>query len=287
MTSITQLLEEAERSLAERSTAIKKLSNRLSKSRKELAKGGRHLTLLRALIEEVRKLPKEPDGPNWDALANTLARHESDLSANMTKEFPVALRNATEAAKLPFRVAGGIFCIGPFGVRADYAKDVAVFEYAKIEIAKDLPLDPENIVTEVERLRESLLSRLEDPKAFAQQLEEAIRVVLTRQRKSLMAEELRAELPLVYREMLYLRQGWNNPAAKRKLTEYPVARFVVETKSFLQSDANLKSARPFRLEPAVIENTKNLSKAFFFPKDLADGNGEGMYFQAVLLTKPH
>ena len=62
-----------------------------------------------------------------------------------------------------------------------------------------------------------------------------------------------------------------------------MARFVVEIKTLVQSNENLAAARRFRLEPAVIENTKNPNKSVFFPNDLSQGFGEGMYFQALIM----
>ena len=83
--------------------------------------------------------------------------------------------------------------------------------------------------------------------------------------------------------MFYNRQGRFSVTAKKSLKEYPLARFVVEIKTLVQSDENLASARRFRLEPAVIENTNNPNKSVFFPNDLSQGFGEGMYFQALIL----
>jgi hypothetical protein len=285
MTPIVELLERAERTLLDRVAGLRKSADRLSRGRKEIAKGVHPLPVLRGLIEEIRKFPRESGGQEWDSLIEGLTHHEAELARRIRKEFPATLREVSQAANLAFRVVGDQFAVGPFIVRAEYAKDTAILEYAKIEVTKDLPLDPNLVVREIQRNQESLLAPLDDPKAFSQQLEEAIRVVVGRQRKSLVADELRADLPLVYREMLYLRQGWTNPTAKRKLTEYPLARFVAEVKMFIQSEENLDSARRFRLEPAVIENTKNLSKAFYFPRDLADGTGEGMYFQAIVFSQ--
>src|SRR4051812_2735560 len=106
MASLTQLLEEAERALAERAAALRKIADRLSKGRKELGKGQQRLPAVRGLIEEIRTLPREPGGPDWDALADELTRHEAELTGQIRKEFPVGLRDAAEAAGLPFRGGG-------------------------------------------------------------------------------------------------------------------------------------------------------------------------------------
>ena len=285
MTQITDLLDATERVATRRLSALKKFADRLSKTRKALGDNSRVLPLLCELIVEIRKLPRELSGPECDALIEGLNHKVTEIGGKRRKELPTSLRDAAETAGLSFRVSGEHFAIGPFGVLVDYAKGTATLDYAKIEVARDLPLDPAVLLTEIERLRVDLLAPVDDRKTFTQQLEETVRVVAARQRKSLSGDELRAELPLVYREMLFLRQGWANPTAKRKLTDYPVTRFVVEVKTCVQSEENVDSSRRFRLEPAVIENTKNFNKALFFPNDISDGSGEGMYFQAIIHTQ--
>jgi hypothetical protein len=283
MVPLVELIERAERVLRERGALLNKAAGSIGSGKKSL--GSNPLSALRAIIADIRKCPPELCGPDWNVIFEGLTRHESELEGRFQKDFPIALRTAAEEARLSFRGSGGQITVGPFGVHVDYDKCTATLEYAKLEVAKDIPLDPSKLVTEVAMLGDAILAPLSDPKNFALQLEESVRVVVARQRKSIATDELRAELPLVYREMLYLRQAWNSPTARRKFVEYPLARFVVEIKSLLQSEQNFESARRFRLEPAVIENTKNLNKAFYFPKDLADGYGEGMYFQAIVLTQ--
>ena len=64
---------------------------------------------------------------------------------------------------------------------------------------------------------------------------------------------------------------------------YPVARFVVELKSLVSSEFNLGRSRRFKLETAVIENTRNPKKSIFIPNQLDHGYGEGTFFQAIVL----
>jgi seryl-tRNA synthetase len=81
----------------------------------------------------------------------------------------------------------------------------------------------------------------------------------------------------------FIKHGDENLGGKR-VAPYSIPRFVVETKTLVQSDLNSSRARRFRLETAVIENTKNPKKSVFIPNDLQKGYGEGTYFQAIILT---
>ena len=110
-------------------------------------------------------------------------------------------------------------------------------------------------------------------------------VTLAREKKSTRLPELRAELPEVYREMTFIRQTGTKPLSKQNVQDYPLARFVVEVATVIRSDENLAADRSFRLETAVIENTRNRRKSVFIPKDLRKGYGEGMYYQALILQQ--
>src|SRR6185503_1496593 len=114
------------------------------------------------------------------------------------------------------------------------------------------------------------------------EVEEAIRVVHARNKQTI-AGDLRAELPAVYREMAFIRQSDAPVPSKSNFREYPLVRFIVEIKTLIQSDFNATRTRRFKLETAVIENTKNSRKSVFIPHDLQKGFGEGTYFQAILL----
>lgn len=109
-----------------------------------------------------------------------------------------------------------------------------------------------------------------------------MRVSLSRRNASLVGE-IRAELPAVYRELFFIRHG-DELLAGQHPEPYPLARFVVEVKTLVQSDFNSSRSRRFRLETAVIENTRNPKKSVFIPNDVNKGFGEGTYFQAIILT---
>jgi len=98
--------------------------------------------------------------------------------------------------------------------------------------------------------------------------------------------ELRVELPVVFREMGFIRQSVSSSSRKTSAgAEYSLSRFVIELKQFMQSDQNLHSDQQFRMEAAVIENTKNPKKSVFIPRDVSCGFGEGSYYQAILLQR--
>jgi hypothetical protein len=190
------------------------------------------------------------------------------------------MRRECESHDLAFKLLQDGFAVGPFKVLPNYAKEVAVLQYAKLDVAKDVSLSPSAIVERVAALRTILIREPVDVPAFSSQLEEAMRVALVRQGRPAKAE-LRADLPSVYREMIFIREG----AGPRRTAaaDYPLPRFVVELKTLAQSEQNMKAAHQFRLEPAVIENTKDTKKSIFIPNDLESGYGEGTYCQAVTI----
>jgi hypothetical protein len=86
--------------------------------------------------------------------------------------------------------------------------------------------------------------------------------------------------------MSFIRNTSGSNSSKRTgAEEYSLARFIIELKQFIQSDDNLKSPQQCRLEPAVIENTKNPKKSIFVPRDVACGFGEGTYYQAIIMQQ--
>ena len=127
---------------------------------------------------------------------------------------------------------------------------------------------------------------MEPPPAFtslAADFEEAIRVSLARKGRPTSGVELRAELPAVYREMIFLRQGSKRVINKSSFKDYSLLKLTTELVALVRADENIAGDRAFRLEAAVIENAGNPKKALFVPKNLAEGFGEGMYHQAIVL----
>lgn len=178
----------------------------------------------------------------------------------------------------------GTHFLGPFRLTLDFAHETGVLVYADLPIAPPIILDAENLVAEAHKSAETLILAPVDVAKLASDLEEAIRVALTRNRKLTEARELRCPLPELHREMTLLRQDRSRAVTSKSFRDYPMARFVVELKTLIQSEQNVNSSQRFRLEPAVIENTKNPKKSVFVPKDIHKGFGEGTYFQAIVLV---
>ena len=276
-------LEAAEKALAERVKALQKAKQRLARGRRDLAKNKRPVALLKKLVADLQALPPVPAGPDLAQLVDRLCQRQHQLAEGFHRDLWTQLQAAAEEVKLPARRVNDQFTIGPFVLHVNQDKETASLEYAKMTVGKDLPVDPGKLVAQSNRLAAELLTPPADLRVLAVEVEEALRVFLARQKKSLTADEWRGELPAVYRELFYIRQGRFSVTPKKSLKEYPVARFVVEIKTLIQSDENLAAGRRFRLEPAVIENTKNPNKSVFFPNDLSQGFGEGMYFQALIM----
>ena len=68
--------------------------------------------------------------------------------------------------------------------------------------------------------------------------------------------------------------------------ELPLARFVVELSHVIRSDQNIDGVwgKTFRLETAVIDNSKNAAKSIFIPDNQSQGFGEGKYYQAITIN---
>ena len=126
-------------------------------------------------------------------------------------------------------------------------------------LEKGLPLDPARIVKRVLDLTRTMLEPPRELKSLAVEVKEAMRVTLARQGLPVTSPELCAELPQVYREMVYVKQGKSKPATKTSFKDYSRARFVVELKTLMQSEENTRADRRLKLEPAVIENAKRCS----------------------------
>lgn len=284
LAAVLQEIEVVEGELGAHLASTKKLKDRLAKARQEMAKG-RPVARLASLVAELRAADQGVGGPDVRRIAETLERHVPALSASYGGSFGSNLRRVAESQRIPFRQIADGFGVGPFALIVDAAKEAAALHYAKVPVAKDLPLDPELIVTQVRELAERLLQEPSLP-ALRSQVEEAMRVAVARQQKkpgTAGRHELRVELPAAYREMCFIRQTPGKDAAK---AEYSISRFVVELKTLVQSDDNTRGDRRFRLETAVLENTKDPRKSVFFPNDLAVGFGEGTYYQAILLVTP-
>ena len=187
-------------------------------------------------------------------------------------------------ANLPCGTVSDKYFLGPFRLTLDFGKEEGVLAYADQPVAPAISLEAAKLVATSAELVNSLLTTPTDIGKLASDFEEGIRVSLIRNKITTDGRELRCPLPELHREMALLRQDRDRIATANSFREYPLVRFVVELKTLVQAEQNLTAAKRFRLETAVIENTKNAKKSVFIPTDLQRGFGEGIYFQALVLV---
>jgi len=281
-----ETIEATERQVAEYGGFLKKLKMRLSRTKKALASKPAATSQVSALVTDLNGMKTEPGRPAVPQLIDSLEGQLRTIHRRFQEGFPSDLRHGCESDRLDFRAFPDGFGVGPFFVAIDAQKQVASFQYAKVTILKDVPLNVSAIVAQASSLKATLLN---PPVALAQfrtELHEAMRVAVARREARQAMTELRVELPVVFREMGFIRQGVGSSSRKKAAgSDYPLSRFVIELKQFMQSDQNLHSDEQFRLEPAVIENTENPKKSIFVPRDVSCGFGEGSYYQAILLQQ--
>jgi len=264
---------------------LKKLKDRLARAEKALAEKPAIVSLLSALVSDLQGMKSEPPRPAVSQLVQSLEQRVQELRQRFQDSFPADLRQQCEAARLTFASLPDGFGVGPFQVTANFSKEIASFHYAKVSLGTDVPLTAKGIVDQAASLKASLIDAAVDLAKFGDDLYEAMRVATARHKKPAKAE-LRVELPLIFREMVFIRQPPGLDAKEKAAkSEYSLPRFVVELKQFVQSEKNTGSSRPFRPEPAVIENAKNPKKSIFIPQDLSRGFGEGSYYQAVVVRQ--
>lgn len=279
LSTVIDEIDKAERQVSTYLATVKKLKDRLTRAKQDIGKD-KPVTRLSSLVADLKAMPNVTGVPDVNQLAIDLERQLRSLGESYGSSFKSQLRAQCEAQGIPFRAAGDAVSIGPFALTIDAVKEVASLSYAKVPLATQLPLDPQKIASVA---AESAARLLQAPsiQSVGGQIEEAMRVAITRQKKAARAPELRAELPGVYREMTYIRQAGGAKAG----SDYSLPRFVVELKSLVQSDENTKGTRRFRLETAVLENAKDPRKSIFVPNDLSVGYGEGSYYQAIVLIE--
>jgi hypothetical protein len=260
----------------------KKVRERLARTEKALSKNPSVPASIVPLLTDLRAF-SEPDRLDVSQLSRVLDQHLQKLRQRFRELFPADLRQACQAAHVDFAGMSDGFAVGPFYLAFNTANETARLEYAKEIVANEIPLSATAVMDRAMAVKGVLLDQRPDTAAFASELNEAVRVTLARQNRPAKAE-LRVDLPLVFREMAFIRQ-FGGAKSKAASLQYSPARFVIELKQFIQSDDNMRASRPFRLEPAVIENTKNPKKSMFIPKDLLRGFGEGTYYQAIVLRQ--
>lgn len=274
-------IEEAENEANQYAAFITKLKTSLSRTKKALASKPAVASQVAALVSELDQLKPDPAPPSITALSRSLDDELKKLHGRFRDSFPADLRNACRAAQLPFTALTDGFGVGPFYVTVNVAKESAAFQFAKIDMEIDVPMNAAAIVEQATLLKASLLDDPVDLSRFASDLNEAIRVALARQGK-IPKSDWRAELPSIYRELAFIRQS-QTKRRKSSQADYSQCRFVVEIKQFIQSDDNMRADEQYQLETAVLENTKNPKKSVYIPRDLSRAFGEGTYYQAILL----
>ncbi len=217
-------------------------------------------------------------------LQERLKKQLDDAAKSYERAFVDGLVAEARKVNLPTGSASGAYFLGPFRLTLDFVKETGVLDYADQPIAPPMALDAVKLVTDASELVQSLLAAPSDIAKLANDFDEAIRVALSRSRKSTEGRELRCPLPELHREMTLLRQDRSRAITSSSFRDYPLARFVVELKTLVQSEQNMTAAKRFRLETAVIENTRNTKKSVFIPTDLQRGYAGGTYFQAVVLV---
>lgn len=263
---------------------LKKSQKLLQTARGKIAKKtwpfGDARKLLDDLTSRMTGAAKEEVGQLHERLKKTL----EDGAKVYERAFVDELVAEARKANLPCGTASDTYFLGPFRLMLDFGKEVGVLAYADQPVDSAICLDAAKLVATAAELVNSLLTTPTDIGKLASDFEEAIRVYLIRNKKPTDGRELRCTLPELHREMALLRQDRNRIATAKSFREYALVRFVVELKTLVQSERNLTASKRFRLETAVIENTKNAKKSVFIPADLQRSFGEGTYFQALVLV---
>lgn len=273
-------IEETENQLNEYSAFVKKLKARLTRTKKALPTKP-VAAQVSALISDLETFKSAPSTPSVDSLRHSLEDELKKLHRRFQDSFPGNLRKACEASRLSFAALPDGFGVGTFYVSINSAKETAAFQFAKIDMDTTVPMNATAIVAQATSLKKSLLDEPVDLGRFANDLNEAMRVALARQGKVLKTEG-RVELPLIFRELTFIRMSQTK---RRKSAQpgYSLCRFVIELKEFIQSTVNMRADEQYRLETAVLENTKNPKKSVFIPRDISRSFGEGTYYQTILL----
>ena len=263
---------------------INRIKDRLSRAEKALTEKPT-VPVLSSLVSDLQAMKSQPEQPPVSQLIQSLEQQLQKVRQHFKDSFPADLRRECEAGQLQFANLQDGCGVGPFLVAPNFPKGIASFHYAKVDVGMDVPLIATSIIEQATILKAALIDLPVDLAKFANDLYEAMRVTAARQNKPSKAE-LRVELPLIFHEMMLIRQfpafGTKQKTAR---SEYSLPRFVIELKQFVQSEQNTRSSRPFRPEPAVIENAKNPKKSIFIPQDLSRGFGEGTYYQAVVVRQ--
>ncbi len=279
-------IEAIQRQLTDTCGYLAKLKARFDKTKKALKAKPSITAQISLLMTDLQAAKSAPEAPSASQMIDALDGLLRAFQRKLQDGFPSNLRQACEGARLEFKAMADGFGVGPFVVVTDVAKETAGFQYAKVNVIQNVPLNVQSIVTQAAALKATLIDAPVDLPRFRKEIHEAIRVSVARREARTPIAELRVELPASFREMCFIRNTIGGPSSKKAgAEEYSLPRFIIELKQFIQSDDNLKSSQQCRLEPAVIENTKNPKKSIFVPRDVACGFGEGTYYQAIIMQQ--
>lgn len=253
---------------------------KLSKALKD-AKNSKSTWPIKSLTQidrAVKAYNQYAETPNVNSFANALRSIESECRALFHTEFGKDLSEQAAGANLGFKPHDNFYTVGPFDVVPNLNKEAVSLRYAKVVVLDDIPLDSKEVVNAIVGVSKELLEATHDVRKLAADFEVAVRVCIAR--GGLVKHgTLRAELPQLLEEMVVIR-GRSKSGGK---LAYGRPRFVVELATLVKSNENIegKLGKEFRLETAVIDNSRNDAKSVFVPDRLQSGSGEGKYYQAI------
>jgi hypothetical protein len=277
--------------LQPRLTQLKKLQGLLAGARKKIDDADCSCPDLKKLVADLRKLkeagPLAADELQFETRAESFC---SEVLASIpaiadvtTKAFWPALAEEARKAGLRSGRLGDKEFLDVFEVTADAAKNVVSLMYAKHAAASGVPMQPAAVVKQATKLGEEIRSWVGSarPEELGKQFDEAMSVSLARSGKPVNVDQKRVALPALFREMQFVVQDRAKLLTKETVQEYTMPRFVVDLRNLVTSEWNAAASRRFELEPAVIENSGNTSKAVFIPDAADAGYGEGKWWQAL------
>jgi hypothetical protein len=277
--TIVEIISDAESALSESAKTAKSISQQLARAKKSLASGKGVVDVVDSLL---KSLGKSPRLPNLETPQDLSGRIRQALEQERRQKTASVLNGIVRAAPdrgLLVKMLADTIALGPFRLAVNEQRLLVSFRYARIPVGSEVPLEVDQVLEEAQLLRAQLLDSIPSGGELMPLWEEALRVAWIR-RNPKIGSEIRVALPDLYKEVLILRQGFSYGGTP-KSSQYSEARFIIETKTLLQSDQNLKSTTPIKPEAAVIENTKNRRKSMFLPNTIELGYGEGKYVQAV------
>ena len=262
---------------------FKKFASDVAKLSKALrdAKNSKSVWSMKSLKQVNRALKaysQHEKVPNVQGFAEELRSIENDFQALFHSEFGKGLRETATQAKLDFRPQDDFYVVGPFEVVPHLNKDSVSLRYAKALVMDAIALNPKEVVGAILSVTKDLLEAKHNVHQLADDFEVAVRVCVAR--NGLVKHgTLRAELPQLLEEMEIIRAR----SEKSGNFAYGRPRFVVELATLVKSNENIegKLGKEFRLETAVIDNSRNDAKSVFVPDRLQSGSGEGKYYQAI------